>query len=145
MEIINYVITAVFAALVGALTPILVARFSKTRRERELDLASGYIRLVDMTSDQLESKINQIGLLEKQLNILEDKIMLQRREIDGLNARIIAMQIDEQAKETRWLAKFDALEQYIKLLIDILRAHDIEIPPRPDILKESDPKIKRMK
>lgn len=130
--------TAIFSAILGALTPILIARFSKTKRERELDLAAGYIKLVDMTGEQLEAKINQISKLEERIN-------LQQREIDGLNAQIVSMKIDERAKELRLTAKIEALEQYIKLLIDILRAHDIEIPPRPDVLKESDPKLKKVK
>jgi hypothetical protein len=35
MDLLGYVITTVVAALAGALTPILIARFSKTKPERE--------------------------------------------------------------------------------------------------------------
>jgi hypothetical protein len=35
MELLNYAITAIIAAVAGALTPVLIARFGKTKQERE--------------------------------------------------------------------------------------------------------------
>ena len=79
------------------------------------------------------------------LDEYQDDNATLRKEVDALRAEIISMRIDERAKELRLNAKIEALEQYIKLLIDTLRNNNLDIPPRPDILKESDPKIKPIK
>lgn len=101
------------------------------RKTREAGLASDYLRIADMSGEQLEKKINQINVLEKQ--------------VESLQAQITAMQIDHHNKEVENTKVIEALKLYIKVLIDILRAHSIDIPARPDILKESDPKIKAIK
>lgn len=138
MELINYAITAIIAALVGALSQILVARYSKPKQERGADLVDKYIKITDMTAEQLEEKINQIARLET-------KVDLQKKEIDGLNARITSMVFDGDVRDKREnernkaiADKIQGLEDYIKTLINALREHDIDIPPRPDILKDGD-------
>ena len=79
------------------------------------------------------------------LDEYQDDNATLRKEVDVLRTEIMSMRIDERAKELRLNAKIEALEQYIKLLIDTLRNNNLDIPPRPDILKESDPKIKPIK
>lgn len=142
---INLILTAIVSAIVGALMQIMVARFSKPKGERRADLADKWLKIADMSADQVEERINYIATLDARIRQQEEKIVLQQKEIDGLNARIVSMQIDERAKDARLTAKIEALEQYVGLLINILRSHHIDIPPRPDVLKESSPKIAKMK
>jgi hypothetical protein len=130
-DLLNYLITALIAATAGAIAPILVARFSKTREERESGLASDYLKIADMSGEQLEKKINQV-------NVLEAKTA-------SLQAQIIAMQIDHNTQQVENLKVIEALKDYIKVLIGVLREHDMEVPPRPEILRETNPKMKALK
>jgi uncharacterized protein (UPF0335 family) len=120
--------------------PLLVALVSvamqvwqwiSNKKARDAGLASDYLKIADMTGEQLEKKINKINVLEK--------------DIEALQAQITAVQLDARNHQLELLQVIEALKAYIKILIDILRKHEIEIPPRPDILKESNPKIPRVK
>jgi uncharacterized protein (UPF0335 family) len=120
--------------------PLLVALVSvamqvwqwiSNKKARDAGLASDYLKIADMTGEQLEKKINKINVLEK--------------DIEALQAQITAVQLDARNHQLELLQVIEALKAYIKILIDILRKHEIEIPPRPDILKESNPKIPRIK
>jgi TolA-binding protein len=102
-----------------------------TKRARDAGLVSDYIKIADMTGEQLEKKINQINVLEKQ--------------VESLQAQITAMQIDHNNKQIENNKVMQAMKDYIGVLIAILREHKIEIPQRPDILKESNPKIQAIK
>lgn len=102
-----------------------------TRKSRDAGLVSDYLKIADMTGEQLEKKINQINVLEK--------------DVESLQAQITAIRLDARNKEIELTSVIDALKAYIKVLIDELRRHDIDIPARPEILKESQPKIPRMK
>jgi hypothetical protein len=55
------------------------------------------------------------------------------------------LRVQEGQKEKNLYEVIEALKSYIKILIDTLRAANIEIPPRPDILKESNPKIQAVR
>lgn len=105
-----------------------VVQYINGKKSRDAGLASDYLKIADMTGDQLEKKINQINVLEHQ--------------IDSLQAQLTAMQIDHRNQQVQNEKVIEALKAYIKVLIDILRQNNIEIPARPDILKESSPKIK---
>jgi uncharacterized protein (UPF0335 family) len=115
---------------VAALVP-QVWQWIANKRARDAGLASDYLKIADMTGEQLEKKINKINVLEK--------------DIEALQAQITAVQLDARNHQLELLRVIEALKAYVKVLIDILREHEIEIPPRPDILKESNPKIPRIK
>ena len=118
-----------FVALVSLLWNVW--QWVSSRRSRDAGLASDYLRIADMTAEQLEKKINQINILEK--------------HAEAQQAQIIAIQLDARNKQVELTNIIEALKGYIKVLIDELRKHDIDIPPRPDILKESDPHIRPLK
>ncbi len=149
---IDTILTALFSSLFGALFAIAVARYSKTKAERDSGLASDYLKIADMSGEQLERKINQITLLEGRIDkqdTLIDELRSKNAELlrdnQNLGARITKMQLEETEREraererSRAIAdQIEGLGNYIKVLIDTLRAHDIDIPPRPDILKNKD-------
>jgi hypothetical protein len=143
------IITSLFSAMFGAIFAIAVARYSKTKEERAASSASDWIKIADMTGDQLEKKINQIAQLEVRID-KQDALISElktknedlARENNNLNARITKIQLEETERERveteRSKAIADLLEamwDYIKTLIDALREHEIDIPPRPDKLK----------
>ena len=133
------------SALLGALAAILVARYSKTKAERESGLAADYLKLADMTGEQLEKKINLITLLETRIDELEEKRLeqeienaelKQRRDerdekIEALEARAAALEkrIELDTKETKNLhAKYQKLKEFTESLITALQKKGIELP-----------------
>jgi hypothetical protein len=91
-DIIGYLITTLIAALAGALTPVLIARYSKSKQERDSGLVSDYIKITDMTGAQLERKINQVDRLEKEIEDIKEarrvRDIATQKERDELKARI---------------------------------------------------------
>lgn len=110
---------------------IELIKWINTRRSRDAGLVTDYLKIADMTGEQLEKKINQVNVLEA--------------KIESLQAQITAMQLDNNNKQIENDRVIEALKAYIKVLIDELRRHNMDIPPRPDILRESNPKIKAIK
>lgn len=117
----------------------------KTKSETEFNVAQSANEITEGGERAVAAASRMLEYHEKRSQALASRVDEQDKELTLLKAQITAFQIDERAKEARLNAKIEALEQYIKLLIDTLRAHNIDIPPRPEILKESDPKIKVIK
>jgi hypothetical protein len=92
MELIQVVITALVSSIGGALSAILIARYSKRKEERDSGLASDYLKIADMSGVQLEKKINQVDRLEKEIEIIKEARRLRdietQHERDELKARI---------------------------------------------------------
>jgi chromosome segregation ATPase len=63
--------TVVGGILYAVLGPIVAARFSKTKKEKDVDMATGYIRLIDMSAEQLERYINLVKKLDQRQEELE--------------------------------------------------------------------------
>ena len=132
--------TIIVALIGGGLVTgtIELIKWFNSRRSRDAGLVTDYLKIADMSGEQLERKVNQINVLEAQIEAL-------RAQIASLQAQITAAQIDSNTRQTENERVIEALKDYIKVLIDELRRHDMDIPPRPDILKESNPKIKAVK
>jgi chromosome segregation ATPase len=76
---INPLVTLIIGGLVTALGQLILARYAKPKRERDAALSEVYLKLADMTADQLEEKINRITHLDKQVQeMAEDNRKLKR-------------------------------------------------------------------
>ena len=134
---INFILTAFISALLGALAPILIARYSKTKAERDSGLASDYLKLVDMSGEQLEKKINLIDKLERRIEELETEneelapLRLERDEkIEAMEARIAALdaQIKRDLIETQELhEKYQRLKEFTESVIAALEKRGIKL------------------
>jgi chromosome segregation ATPase len=106
-ELIKLAITAIIGAVGGALTPILIARYSKSREERDSGLVVDYIKIADMTGAQLEKKINQINHLEQKVQDIQDarraREIETQAERDELQARIQADLIETRGMRADYL------------------------------------------
>jgi hypothetical protein len=100
MELFIDLLKLIVAGLIGALTPILIARYQKTKEERDSGLVRDYITIADMTGAQLERKINRIDNLEKEIEAIKEARRLREIELakerDELNARIKSELIDSK-------------------------------------------------
>ena len=134
----------------GTITPIVIhflQRKSKEKTESEIDLdiSDAAQKIANGSASAVEVLEKLLMRYDKKIQDQDKKIQDQEREISNLNARITAMRIDEEARDRldreRNIAivnKFEALQDYIKVLVDTLRNNDIKIPPRPQLLKERD-------
>jgi predicted RNase H-like nuclease (RuvC/YqgF family) len=137
-ELLKLVITGFISSIMGALAAILVARYSKTKEERDSGLASDYLKLIDMTGDQLEKKLNLIDKLEKRIDELEAEnkeltpLRAERDEkIESMQAHIAALdaQIKKDLIETKELhEKYQKLKNFTESLIAALQKKGIDLP-----------------
>jgi Spy/CpxP family protein refolding chaperone len=115
-DILNLLITALIAAAAGAITPVLVARYSKRKEERDSGLVSDYIKITDMTGAQLEKKINQVNKLEADIEIIKEarikRDIESQKERDELKARIQSDLMETQRLRNDYA---QAKKQIIKL------------------------------
>lgn len=163
----NELIAIIVSALAGSLGTILVARLSKSKREKEAGLVEGYIKLVDMTGDQLERKINQITKLDKDLGVVErenrklkeqmDEMGEIRKEKDelfeALEARVAGLQaqLTQDARDRDELrrklgeldSRYRALWQYLIALMEHMKKNGVN-PLDPPKELQSDPEILRI-
>ena len=161
------IIKLVLVAFLGALTPILIARYSKPKRERDAALSQIYLHLADMTADQLEERINLIGKLDNRiggltsenLNMLAEISQLKglreerTEQLEALEAHMSALQqqIDKDARERNELRKkisdFEvknrAMWQYLLALLEQMKRQDI-VPVEPPEGLKSDPEIMKI-
>jgi septal ring factor EnvC (AmiA/AmiB activator) len=63
--------TIIGGILYAVLGPVVVSRFSKTKKEKDLDMTTGYIRLIDLSAEQIERYINLVNKLDKRQEELE--------------------------------------------------------------------------
>jgi predicted RNase H-like nuclease (RuvC/YqgF family) len=81
MLLIGTIIGGVLSSILG---PVITARFSKSRQQKDAELARDYLSLVDMSADQLERRINLITKLDERIGELEKKNREQERETERL-------------------------------------------------------------
>ena len=160
---LDRVITVLVSALV-AISPFLIARYSKSRREQGADLSQTYVKLLDLTADQLEERINLIGKLDNRIGELtaqgrsqQNEIETMRVELDKREEQIESMsalvaglqaQINIDAAERGDLRmklanldfRYRLLYQYMLAVLEQLRQHKITPIEPPDGLKD-DPEI----
>jgi len=112
----------------GALAAVLIARFSKTKAERESGLAADYLKLADMSGDQLEKRINLIGKLESRITELEDHRDKREKQFKlqqtALEERINELEDhrtkrDEEIKVERFARDREFAELTAKQLLDV--------------------------
>ena len=139
----NMVIPVLVGLVSGAITPIvieLLRRKSKMQSEAETD-----VDVAEAAQKIVSGSASAVDVMTDLLKRYDLKIEEQEREIRNLQAQITKMQLDERAREryenvrNKAIAdKIEGLENYIKTLIDTLRTNNLEIPPRPEILKNRD-------
>ena len=90
-EAIRFLFTVVGPGVVSALVAVFVARYSKTKKERDDDRAEKFADIIekmataqDMTSEQLLEKIQQVTTLEKQVGDLTVGMNVLGRNVDKL-------------------------------------------------------------
>ena len=163
-EIITIILTAVIS---GILSPIIVARFTKSKKEKDVSLAADYLKLADMTAEQLEKTLNKVSTLDKDMGVLErenrklseevDKMQKSRKERDelfgALEARVAALQAqlekdgrdrDELRRKFSELDnKYRILWQYMISLVEHMKRHNVS-PLDPPKELQTDPELMRI-
>lgn len=154
----------VISGIVGAVTAILIARLSKSKAQRDVEIAKEYLSLAGITADELEKRINLISKLDSDIRKLDnenadlkrgladlqEKRLEQDAQIETMEARIVALQaqIDKDSRERldlqKKLAEFETrnrvLWKYLIALLEQIRKHRIKPVPPPEEL-QSDPEI----
>jgi uncharacterized membrane protein len=131
------IITAFVGFAAGSITPV-VLHFLNRRNQTNQTNAEAISKIAQGGETAVNAAIQLLNEYQ------EDNARL-RLELSGVRTDLFDLRVQEQEKEKNLFEVIEALKAYIKTLIDTLRAADIEIPPRPDILKESNPKIKAVK
>jgi Spy/CpxP family protein refolding chaperone len=148
MELLNYAITAIIAAVAGALTPVLIARYSKNKQERDSGLVSDYIKITDMTGAQLERKINQINKLEAEIEAIKasraQRDVETQKERDELKVRIQSDLMETQslrndyAQAKKQIIKLEDLAiklgEYVDKMKNAMQAANIDVPLNGELL-----------
>lgn len=154
------VIGGVIGALIAAISQFIIARYSKPKRERDAALAETYLKLADMSADQLEEKINLIGRLAKrtgeqdiEIASLKEKQTERDKQMVTLESTIAALQeqankdarerSDLRAKLSEFDVKNRVLWQYCISLLEQMKHHNINPVDPPEELK-TDPEIMRI-
>jgi chromosome segregation ATPase len=144
-------------SFVSALVAVgsLYVAFKKSKPEikvlnsqEQLNLASALKQAAEALSvsltdrSELEGRIDELEAHREQR---AKEIDTQNKEIDKLRAEITAMQIDEARKTSRLIEKLEAWEQWFTDVEKLLKELGKEVPARPDALRDSHPKIPRIK
>lgn len=115
----NIIITLV-AGFAGALFKVLADRYSKSKAERDLGMASDYLKLADMTGAQLEKKINQINVLESKIEAIQEARKKREIEIQSEHDEL-KVRIQSDLMETRELrADYASAQKRIIKLEDMV-------------------------
>jgi uncharacterized protein (DUF342 family) len=158
MEWTSILNTAV-SGIVGAIAAILIARYSKTKQERDISVAREYLELVGVTADQLDAKRALIGKLDEDNRKLQDEVhSLKKKQAERdaqlliMEARIAALtaQVDRDALEradlnnklARYEVKNRVLWKYVIALLEQMKQHNIIPVDPPDGM--TDPEILRL-
>jgi predicted RNase H-like nuclease (RuvC/YqgF family) len=112
-EFWNSLILLIIGGIISqVLAPVFSARFSKTKKEKNVELSERLSMISDKTAAQLFQKLEQIDQMEKEITELQagraeriKKIEELQNSNDDLQAAIIAMQnqIKKETEETHGL------------------------------------------
>lgn len=169
----NPVIVAIISGLFGggaiggAIGAILVARYSRSKPERDADLLAKYLGLVDISGKEIKGKIEEISKLTldmatmaldnvrlrgemddlKRSGKLTDEVLESSRiEVSTLRAQLNkdSRDRDEMRKTIRELNNRDRiLWQYLVSWIEHAMRNGVKpIPPPPEL--ESDPELMKI-
>lgn len=161
-------VSGLLGSLVTSLSQYFIARLSaKSRNDKAAELSEKYLKLADMTADQLEERINRIGQLDNRIRELTNQNGNQTHEIEELQAKraerdeqiealqssvaALQVQVDRDARERNDLRqKLSAFEvnnrvlwKYVYALLEHMRRHKIKPPEPPEELR-SDPEIMKL-
>lgn len=157
-ELLVSLITVFFGA--GWFGQFLLARYSKTKKQRDIDISKDYLSLVNMTADELEKRINLIGKLSDDVHTLSNENYLlkvkqnQRDEqLKEMEAKQTALQVQidadtrDRADLRNKLAEFDVryrvLFRYLLANLEHMNKHGVDPVTPPDELK-GDPDIVKL-
>jgi hypothetical protein len=147
-EFIGSLVTILISALAGALGSVLIARYSKSKQERDSGLVSDYINIADMTGAQLERKINQVDRLEVEIEAIKkaraERDIETQKERDELKARIQADLIEttrlrnEHAQAQGQIVKLEdmviKMGDYIDKMKTAMQDANIPVPLNGELL-----------
>lgn len=156
------ILTGVFGAggLLGYVGQLLLARYSKSKQERDVGIANDYFSLSKLTVDELKEKMTLIGKLDDDVRKLQNEnYLLKSRQTERdeqllqMESRIVSLQaqIDTDARERAdlrtKLSDFEVrnrvLWKYLIALLEQLKRHSIQ-PIAPPKELESDPEIVKL-
>jgi chromosome segregation ATPase len=93
---VGAIIGGILQAILG---PVIAARFSKSRAEKDLDMSTGYIKLIDLSAEQLEKYLNLVtrlevrtGEIEKAMRTLEVENTTLERQREERDDRILSLE-----------------------------------------------------
>lgn len=166
--IIIAVISGLFGGgIAGAIGTILVARYSRTKPEKDIDITKDYLSLIGLTKEQLKESIEETGRLRTDMGtVLLENMRLKGdiedmktaraerdEQFEALLAKVSAQeaQLNRDSRDRDELRrKFGELsERYTilwKYLIEWMEhalAHEVSPIPPPKEL-ETDPEIMRV-
>lgn len=141
----------------GWLGQFLLARYSKTKKQREVDLSKDYLSLTKMTYDELERRINLVVKLDREIRHLQDENYLLKEKSKERDKQLIQMeakqvslqsQIDADSRDRgemrKKLDEFDVryriLWKYLIVNLENQRLHNIPLVEPPVELR-ADPDI----
>jgi uncharacterized coiled-coil protein SlyX len=143
----EFIITALLALSSGFLAPVVIQWLQKRKSPADaiVNIAQSAQEIAEGGERAVAAAARMFEIYETRMSMLNLRVIEQDKQIVTLQALVTSMQFDEQKKEAYFMGVINALKLYVKHLADILRENKLEVPPRPDILKESDPKIKAIK
>jgi hypothetical protein len=147
-ETLTTIFLTICGGLVGALSQVLIARYSKNKQERDSGLVSDYIKITDMTGAQLERKINQINKLESEIEAIKDarskRDIESQKERDELKVRIQSDMMETQrlrndyAQAKKQIIKLEdmaiKLGEYVDKMKTAMQAANIPVPLNGELL-----------
>jgi hypothetical protein len=147
-ETLTTIFLTICGGLVGALSQVLIARYSKNKQERDSGLVSDYIKITDMTGAQLERKINQVNKLETEIEAIKaartERDIASQKEREELQVRI-----QSDLMETQWIRNEYAvakkqiikledlaikLGEYVDKMKTAMQAANIDVPLNGELL-----------
>jgi chromosome segregation ATPase len=156
------IINTILGGFMGAVSAILVARLSKSRAQRDVEVAKEYLSLAGITADQLEARINLIGKLDTDVRKLENENSDLQRQLNDLKAQRVARdermlelesqvtalqaQVDKDARDRdelrKKLGEYEfknrVLWKYTIALLEHMKKHRIKPPLPPENLTDPD-------
>jgi hypothetical protein len=134
---IEIIITALVGFAAGSITPVVLHFLNRRNQTNQTNA-----EVIHKIAQGGETAVNAAIQL---LNEYQEDNARLRLELSAVRTDLFNLRVQEGQKEKNLYEVIEALKSYIKILIDTLRAANIEIPPRPDILKESNPKIQAVR
>jgi len=130
-EIIKYLLTALVAAITAALTPILIARYSKTHEERKNESRSLSVK----TESDIAKAANDIaaGSTVAVTNLLKsiEYLKLEIKEVRDENTALEALRTERDAR----IDELEAKQEHDLKETNELRAHVIKVDEKYKVMK----------